>query len=311
MKGTRRLEQPGVKALRGQQVEVFHARRVAKGQTVVNNKILSFIHKIVCLSDPSCLRFPRVNDPAANLHLTGEHPPPPVACTALFVPLPQRALRRNAVASLLAAIFKGQLKAGDWLNAQKLAEQFGVSATPVREALVELAGVGIVEMQHNRGTTVRPFGPVQLQDIYRLRRVLETEATRSACGHIPVETLTALKREMVELLANRKAPHWSARAMKSDRDLHDLVAQHCGSQRLAEEIKRYDTLIQCIRDVVGNQSAAQQRALAEHLEIIEPLLTGEIEGAADAMASHIRKTADRIEAALFPDTGLKSNESAK
>ncbi len=252
-----------------------------------------------------------VNDAATHTHLIEDHPPATVTSAALFLPLPQKALRRNAVASLLTAIFKGQLKAGDWLNAQKLAEQFGISATPVREALVELAGVGIVEMQHNRGTTVRPFGPVQLQDIYRLRRVLETEAARSACGHIPVETLTTLRQEMTELLDNRKAAHWPDRAMKSDRDLHDLVAKHCGSQRLAEEIKRYNTLIQCIRDVVGNQSSAQQRALTEHLEIIEPLVKGDAQSAADAMSRHIRHTANRIEAALFPDANLKDHKSTK
>ncbi len=251
-----------------------------------------------------------MNDAVTPTHLIDDRPPAPVSPTAFFVPLPQRALRRNAVASLLAAIFKGQLKAGDWLNAQKLAEQFGVSATPIREALVELAGVGIVEMQHNRGTSVRPFGPVQLQDIYRLRRVLETEAARCACSEIPLEALMSLRQEMTELLGNRKAPHWSDRAMKSDRDLHDLVARHCGSQRLAEEIKRYNTLIQCIRDVVGNQSAAQQRALTEHLEIIEPLLKGDSEAAAEAMAGHIRNTAARIEAALFPNTSLKSSQKA-
>ncbi len=236
---------------------------------------------------------------------TRSDPPP------FFNPLPQKAIRQGLVGSLLNAIFKGQLKEGDWLNMQKLAEQFGVSATPVREALVELAAVGIVEMQHNRGTVVRPFGPVQLQDIFHVRRVLETEATRCACGRIPVETLTELKQEMTDLLGNRRAANWSDRAMKSDRSLHELVAKHCGSQRLAEEIMRYNTLIQCIRDVVGDQSSAQQRALTEHLEIIHPLLKGQVECAADAMARHIQSTADSIEAALFGEAGAKGNASTK
>lgn len=230
---------------------------------------------------------------------------------ALFLRLPQKALRRNVIASLLTAIFKGQLREGDWLNAQQLAKQFGVSATPVREALVEMAAVGLVEMQHNRGTVVRPFGPMQLQDIYHLRRVLETEATRCACGRIPAETLAALKQEMTDLLGNRRAVNWSDRAMKSDRELHELIANHCGSQRLAEEIMRYNTLIQCIRDVVGNQSAAQHCALTEHLEIIQPLVKGQAERAADAMARHIQNTADRIEAALFADAETKGNASTK
>ncbi len=253
----------------------------------------------------------KVNRALTNSKPAADRTQTTVNSAALFGRLPQRALRRNVIASLLTAIFKGQLREGDWLNAQQLAEQFGVSATPVREALVEMAAVGIVEMQHNRGTVVRPFGPVQLQDIYHLRRVLETEATRCASGRIPVETLTELKQEMTDLLGNRRAANWSDRAMKSDRKLHELVAKHCGSQRLAEEIARYHTLIQCIRDVVGNQSAAQQCALTEHLEIIHPLVKGQTERAAGAMARHIQNTADRIEAALFADAETKGNAATK
>jgi len=244
-----------------------------------------------------------------NSQPIADRTPTTVHSAALFGRLPQRALRRNVIASLLTAIFKGQLREGDWLNAQQLAEQFGVSATPVREALVEMAAVGIVEMQHNRGTVVRPFGPVQLQDIYHLRRVLETEATRCACGQIPVAALTESQQEMTNLLGNRRAANLSDRAMKSDRKLHELVAIHCGSQRLAEEITRYNKLIQCIRDIVGNQSAAQQSALTEHLAIIQPLVKGQAERAAAGMARHITNTADRIEAALFVAAVANGNAS--
>ncbi|MBI4323790.1 MAG: GntR family transcriptional regulator [Chloroflexi bacterium] len=216
-----------------------------------------------------------------------------------FKPLPQKALRHSVLVSLLTAVFKGQLHDGDWLNVQELAAQFGVSATPVREALVELAGIGVVEMVHNKGTVVRPFGQVQLREIYQLRRVLETEATRCACGKIEAGALDQLQDVMARLL-NKKDLGWSERAMAADRQLHDLIARHCGSRRLAEEIGRYNTLVQSIRDVVGDQSSAQQRALPEHLQIIKALLEGNADGAAAAMARHIQGTAEAVEEALFP-----------
>src|SRR3989304_1469431 len=81
--------------------------------------------------------------------------------------------RQNLTQTLLTAVFRGQIPEGEWLNAQKLAAEFGVSATPVREALLELAAVGLVEMQHNRGTVVRPFKARELRDIYHLRAILE------------------------------------------------------------------------------------------------------------------------------------------
>lgn len=220
----------------------------------------------------------------------------------VFKLVPQRALRQNVVVSLLSAIFRGQLREGDWLNAQRLAEQLGVSATPVREAMVELATIGIVEIRHNRGTVVRSFGRVQLRDIYHLRRVLETEATLCACGNIPFEALEKLKQEITELHNNSdRAADWSAGYMASDRRLHELIAIRSGNRRLAEEIGRYNTLVQCIRDIVGNQSHAQQRALFEHLEIIQALLEKSPDRAATAMAKHIQSSTSVVEEALFPE----------
>ena len=229
----------------------------------------------------------------------------------LFDPVPQRALRQSVVVSLLNAVFRAQLRAGDWLNAKKLAEQLGVSATPVREALVELGTIGIVETQHNRGTMVRSFGLVELRDIYHLRRVLEAEAARCACGKVPSQSLEEVRQEMIELQNNKKAADWSERAMACDCRLHEMIALHCGSQRLAEEISRYNTLVQCIREVVGNQSYAQQRALPEHLEIIQALLASDPERAASAMTKHIRSSAQVVEEALFPASVAEQPNSGK
>ena len=218
---------------------------------------------------------------------------------SIFAPLPQRALRLNLVTSILSAIFTGKLRAGDWLSAPKLAAQFEVSATPVREALVELASIGVVETEHNRGTVVKPFGPTQIEEIYQIRAILEGEATRCACAHLDRLVLVELQREITDLMRHH-GPDWSDRAMASDRALHDLIAQNCGSDRLRDEISRCKTLVQCIRDVVGNQSQAQQRALSDHLAIIEALLEGEADPAANAMRQHIATTAGMVKEALFP-----------
>lgn len=211
------------------------------------------------------------------------------------------ALRPMVARALITAIVKGELRAGDWLNVQKLAQDLEVSATPVREALVELVAIGMVDMLHNRGTMVREFGPVQMRDIFHVRAILEAEATRCACGHITTADLKNFKVEMTELLESRfgAESNWPARAMNSDRGLHRTIAIHSGNQRLAEEIGRYDGLIQCIRDVVGNRSSAQQQALEEHLEIIHLLLKRRADAAAAAMSRHIFSTANTVRTALF------------
>src|SRR5258707_378026 len=102
-------------------------------------------------------------------------------------------LRRQAIVeSLLAELFLGRLKAGQPLVTQALAARFGVSHTPIREALITLAGIGIIDLLPNRGACVRPVTARDIREICQVRRVLECEATRSACGRIDLGELDGI-----------------------------------------------------------------------------------------------------------------------
>jgi DNA-binding GntR family transcriptional regulator len=205
------------------------------------------------------------------------------------------------VVRILDSIFQGKLPAGTRLIVRKLAVQTGISATPVREALVELESVGVVQFIHNRGAIVKPFGPQQLREIYHLRRILEAEAARCACGNISPQELQDLKRQMRQLLdAEREgSPAWSEQVMAMDQRLHELTANRCGDVRLANEISRYNSLVQSIREIVGAKRHVQQTALEEHLPIIDALLVLDADGAAAAMSRHINSTAESVVAIMF------------
>jgi DNA-binding GntR family transcriptional regulator len=216
-------------------------------------------------------------------------------------PLAGNALRHDVVVRLMDSIFQGALPAGARMIIRKMAEQMGISATPIREALVELEGIGLVRFSHNRGAMVKPFGLQELRDIYHLRRILDSEAARCACGRIPRDRLTSLYCEMRQLLdGGNGGPEWSQKAMAADRELHDLIAAQCGNARLADELARYNTLMQTIREIVGNRRHAQRTALKAHFSIINALLADNAEKAADAMARHINGTLKSVEAAMFP-----------
>src|SRR6478736_6209741 len=92
--------------------------------------------------------------------------------------------RQLLVQSLLMEIFQGSILAGDHLVTQDLATRFGVSHTPIREALITLAGIGFVEIVPNRGAIVRQVTPKEVKEVCQVRRVLECEATRLAAGKI-------------------------------------------------------------------------------------------------------------------------------
>ena len=75
---------------------------------------------------------------------------------------------------------------------QELAERFGVSHTPIREALISLSAMGIIDLLPNRGAVVRKVSRQEVREVCQVRRVLECEATRLACGRMPLADLEAI-----------------------------------------------------------------------------------------------------------------------
>src|SRR5262245_30915962 len=100
--------------------------------------------------------------------------------------------RQLIVLSLLTEVFECALRAGQHLVTQELAVRFGVSHTPIREALIAVAGMGIIDLLPNRGAIVRRVTARDVQEICQVRRVLECEATRNACGRADPAELDAL-----------------------------------------------------------------------------------------------------------------------
>lgn len=202
---------------------------------------------------------------------------------------------------MLLSIFGGAWKAGDRLREENLAALFHVSRTPIREALQELAAVGLVELRPNCGALVASFGPREIEEIYEIRALLEAEATRLACASIPVEESQRLQDELTDLLsAPSRSLGWSQRAWDADRELHGLIAAHCPNRRLAREIARYGTFVQIVRETVGNRDRAQDAAIKEHRAIVSALLRRNPSKAAEAMRLHIHQAGQTAVEAIRP-----------
>jgi DNA-binding GntR family transcriptional regulator len=209
-----------------------------------------------------------------------------------------RGSRRSAIVeSLLADVFAGRLHAGQHLVTQDLAERFGVSHTPIREALIALAASGIIDLLPNRGAIVREVTAKEVREVCQVRRVLECEAVRCACGRIDLQTLEKLAADLKQLAEDRpdhSDPKYIERARAVDSRLHDTIAASCGNEFLARELARLKTLFRALRDVswAYARSRNDYRRLAgearEHLAIVEPLLAGDGKAAARAMSAHIR-----------------------
>jgi DNA-binding GntR family transcriptional regulator len=206
-------------------------------------------------------------------------------------------LRRQAIVEfVLSDVFSGRLRAGEHLVTQELADRFGVSHTPIREALIALAGIGIIDLLPNRGAVVRRVTSNEVREVCQVRRVLECEAARRACGRIEPEELEAIDFELRRLLSvkNPTGPRFVAEARAVDSRLHDLISESCGNAFLAKELGRLKILFRAFRDVAWQRDEERNdyhrlsEESGEHLAIVAALRAGDAKEAARAMARHIR-----------------------
>lgn len=204
-------------------------------------------------------------------------------------------LRRPAIVrSVLTDIFHGRFRAGERLVTEVLANRFGVSHTPIREALIELRGIGVVDLLPNRGAVVRKLTAQNIREVCQVRRVLECEAARGAARRVDRNAVAALAADIRRLAASPADSNAVTRAQELDNALHDLIRESCGNAFLAAELTRLKTLFRTFRDVTWDIELARSDfhriavEATEHLAITEALQVGDARAAQRAMARHIR-----------------------
>lgn len=196
---------------------------------------------------------------------------------------------------LCRAVLSGEWAPGRRLVEVELAERFGVSRTPVREALLELSGLGIVELRRNCGAILGAFGPREVREIYGIRSILEVEAARLATGRIDPGLLARLRGSFAELLGEGRADEdWLL-----DKELHGAIAGASENRRLAGEISRYGDLVQAVRETVAARLGdIHASTVGEHLGIIDALIEENSAAAAAAMKAHLDHAAESAIKAL-------------
>ncbi len=204
--------------------------------------------------------------------------------------------RTAVIKGVLHGLMRGSLVGGQRLTELGAAQMFNVSRTPVREALLELSMMGILLLRRNCGALLLPFGPQQIEDLYSVRALLEVEATRLAATRIPTETVERLHADFTLLMhQSRSDDSWSR-----DRELHSTIALASGNLRLADEISRYSSIVQVIREAVGSDSHALQGiSISEHLRILDHLRNRDAKAAAASMRDHLTQARESACKALL------------
>jgi len=198
----------------------------------------------------------------------------------------------SVYARLRDLILSNVLRAGQKLVDRDLAEQLGVSRTPVREALGRLAMMGLVESRSRRGYYVRQYSAEEVSDLYEYRKILEVNAARLAAENLQPEHVEEFDRILLELDNSGADPSTGIKSVELDLQIHTLIAKASGNTELFQAIQNLMDKVTCFIwvDWVDPRSADPEVVAAanrEHAELIIAIKERDAEGAAEKLGAHI------------------------
>ena len=201
------------------------------------------------------------------------------------VSLTPRALYEEVAELLRQRIFNRELAPGSWIDELKLAEEYGISRTPLREALKVLATEGLVTMKVRRGAYVTEVSERDLADVYHLLALLESDAAgvvATKASDVQLKELATLHKELERSVGQREkffelneAFHMRLLAIADNRWRDQMVAD----LRKVMKLNRHNSLL---------KSGRIQESLAEHQAIMTALLARNPTGTVQAMQSHFK-----------------------
>ncbi|MDX2931304.1 GntR family transcriptional regulator [Streptomyces ipomoeae] len=234
-------------------------------------------------------------DAARGEHTHSETPIPlprstagPGPADAQGRPVVQRAsVRGQILDALRAALAAGELTPGEVYSAPALGEQFGVSATPVREAMQQLAIEGAVEVVPNRGFRVVRRGARELAELAEVRALLQVPVILRLARTLPADRWAEL-RPLAEETARAASSGCRATYGEADRAFHRGMLALAGNEQLvqiADDLHRRTQLPLSAGSVAGTRLELLADA-AEHIALLDALMAGDLEAVECLMGNH-------------------------
>ncbi len=190
-------------------------------------------------------------------------------------------------------ILSGQLRPGQRLVQDELASQLGVSRTPIREALQNLAHEGLVTLSSYRGASVAPFSLSDLREVYTIRCALESHATYLAAQHIGQEELAQLA-DLLQAMALAFQEKDLDRLLLAHGQFHAAIYAAAGSTRLCELTLKYLGLADVYQRMALSLGRGAKDPVVEHQDLLRTLTQHDAEAAGRLMRAHLEMTASEL-----------------
>ena len=202
-------------------------------------------------------------------------------------------LREAICESLRNAIKNGKLKPGERLMEVQLAEELGISRTPVREAIRKLEQEGYVIMLPRRGTYVSSVSVHDVQEIFEIRTALEKLSTGLAARRIENDELEQLQKLLTTIegyIEKRDIDN----IVKTDIEFHDLLYHVSRNERLSGIISNLKEQLARFRTLSMSYPGRLEETLEEHREMVEAIASGDVEAAREAAERHMVRAEETL-----------------
>ncbi|WP_255637776.1 GntR family transcriptional regulator [Amycolatopsis sp. DSM 110486] len=200
----------------------------------------------------------------------------------------QRNLRDQITQTLRAAVISGELRPGVVYSAPSLATQFGVSATPVREAMLDLVKEGLIDTVRNKGFRVTEPSEKDLDDLSELRALIEVPTVRRLAETGVDPAVIAELRPLATGIEHAAAAHDLIAHVATDMQFHLRLLEQAGNPHLVETVRS----LRSRSRIYGLRSLADRDELVpsshEHAELLDLIEARDADGAEALMRSHIR-----------------------
>ena len=205
---------------------------------------------------------------------------------------PVLAISQQVAEYLRQRILDGVIVPGERIFQEEVAQRFGTSRLPVREALRILAAEGLTELEPNKGARVPLLDPSQLSILYQMRERLEPLALSESVPKLDSSSLDQMRSIQVRIESSVDVMEF----LELDREFHALSYSGCDSDQLMSTVTRFWNTTQYYRRLYMELSGPNRIWIvnAEHRLIIDAVDRGDSEDAERFLAAHIRRTRQEL-----------------
>jgi len=213
--------------------------------------------------------------------------------------IPRRSLHDELATQLRDLLMRGELKAGDKISEQALCQRFGVSRTPLREALKVLANEGLVILLPNRGASVARISRGEIDELFPIMGAMEALAGEAACARISDAGIAEIEAMHEEMLEHYRKGN-SAGYLQINRKIHEAFFEAAGNHALTQFYQTLMVRIHAVRFIAQKSSERWREAVEDHERMIAALKARDGERLGAVLKEHLRHKAEMVHESLDP-----------